>query len=69
MLKKLSDKSGVANVHPHRFRRTMVTRLLNRGMPIQEVAIIVGHEKVDTTMKYFAANKSRIKNSYRMHTA
>jgi len=69
MLKNLAGKAGVENVHPHRFRRTLVTRLLNRGMPIQEVAIIVGHEKVDTTMKYYAANKSRIKNSYRMYTA
>ena len=69
MLKTLATESGIENVHPHRFRRTLVTRLLNRGMPIQEVAIIVGHEKVDTTMKYYAANKSRIKNSYRMYTA
>ena len=56
MLKALSEKAGVDNVHPHRFRRTMVTRLLNRGMPIQEVAIIVGHERVDTTMQYFSSN-------------
>ena len=69
MLKALSEKSGVENVHPHRFRRTMVTRLLNRGMPIQEVAIIVGHDNVGTTMEYYSSNKTRIKNSYRMFTA
>lgn len=69
MLKKLASESGVENVHPHRFRRTMVTRLLNRGMPIQEVAVIVGHENVGTTMEYYSSNKSRIKNSYRMYTA
>ena len=68
-LKKLSDISGIENVHPHRFRRTFVTRLLNRGMPIQEVAILVGHEKVDTTMKYYSSNKDRIKNSYRLYTS
>ena len=68
MLKKLAQASNVENVHPHRFRRTAVTRLLNRGMPIQEVAILVGHAKVDTTMKYFSANKTRIKNSYRIYT-
>ena len=69
MLCRIAEKSGVENVHPHRFRRTVVTRLLNRGMPIQEVAIVVGHDKVDTTMKYYSANKSRIKNSYRIYTA
>ena len=69
MLKKVAAAAHIDNVHPHRFRRTMVTHLLNRGMPIQEVAIIVGHEKVDTTMKYFSSNKSRIKNSYRIYTA
>ena len=67
MMKRLSKASGVENVHPHRFRRTNVTRLLNHGMAIQEVAILAGHSKVDTTMKYFAASKTRIKNSYRMH--
>lgn len=69
MLKKLSQISGIDNVHPHRFRRTMVTRLLNRGMPIQEVAVIVGHGDVSTTMEYYSSNKTRIKNSYRMYTA
>lgn len=68
MLKTLAEKANVDHVHPHRFRRTNVTHLLNRGMPIQEVAILAGHSKIDTTMKYFAANKARIKNSYRMYT-
>ena len=69
MLCKVSAASNVENIHPHRFRRTLITRLLNRGMPIQEVAIIVGHEKIDTTMKYFSSSKGRIKNSYRTYMA
>ena len=69
MLKKLAEVCGVENVHPHRFRRTLVTRLLNRGMAIQDVAIIAGHNQIDTTMKYYADSKSRIKNAYRIHTA
>ena len=67
MLNDLAKKAGVEHVHPHRFRRTAVTNMLNRGMPIQEVAIIVGHERVDTTMKYFSKSKNRIKNSYRLY--
>lgn len=68
MLKHLSETAGVSNVHPHRFRRTLVTKLLNRGMPIQDVAIVVGHDSVDTTMQYYSSNKDRIKNSYRMYS-
>lgn len=69
MLKKLSAKAGVENVHPHRFRRTLITQLLRNGMQIHEVAIIAGHEKVDTTMKYFHINKDQIKNSYQRYSA
>lgn len=64
MLKQLEEASGVENVHPHRFRRTLITNLLNRGMPIQEVAIVAGHDRMDTTMHYFSASKNRIKSSY-----
>lgn len=64
MLKQLEAKTGVPNVHPHRFRRTLATNLIARGMPIQEVAAILGHDKLDTTMKYVYLEKSNIKNSF-----
>ena len=64
MLKRVAEMSGVDNVHPHRFRRTMITRLLNNGMPIHEVALLVGHDKIDTTMQYFQMDKGRIKSSF-----
>ena len=67
MLDDLSEKSGVANVHPHRFRRTLATNLINHGMPIQEVACILGHERIDTTMKYVYIEKTSVKNSYRKY--
>lgn len=65
MLNKLADKSNVVHVHPHRFRRTLATSLVAHGMPIQEVAFIMGHEKLDTTMKYIYLNKASVKNDYR----
>ena len=64
MLHKVAEKAEVDNVHPHRFRRTLATNLIDHGMAIQEVAAILGHEKLDTTMKYVYINKSNIKNSY-----
>lgn len=68
ILKRISKTAGVTNVHPHRFRRTLITNLLNRGMPMQEVAILAGHDKVDTTMQYFTANKEIIKTSYERYS-
>ena len=67
MLKRLESRSGVPNVHPHRFRRTLATNLIDRGMPLQEVAAILGHEKLDTTMKYVYVSKTNVKNSYRKY--
>lgn len=67
MLKVLEQKTGVVNIHPHRFRRTLATNLIAHGMPIQEVAAILGHDKLDTTMKYVYLEKSSIKNSYRKY--
>lgn len=64
MLKKLGDESGVEHVHPHKFRRTRATNLIKHGMPIQEVAAILGHEKIDTTMGYIVMDQTGIKNSY-----
>ena len=68
MLNKLAEKAGVAHVHPHKFRRTLATGLARHGMPIQEVAKVLGHEKLDTTMKYVVLNKDDVKASYRRYT-
>ena len=67
MLNKTADRAGVENVHPHRFRRTLATNLIKRGMPIQEVALVLGHEDVNTTMKYIDYSEQDIKNSYRRY--
>ena len=68
MLNKLGDLANVEHVHPHKFRRTLATNLNRRGMPIQEVANILGHEKLDTTMKYVVLNDDDLKSSYRKYT-
>lgn len=67
MLRKLGEKSGVENVHPHRFRRTLATSLIDHGMPIQEVAVILGHDKIDTTMTYVYICNDNVKNAYRKY--
>ena len=67
MLKVLAKRAGVEHVHPHKFRRTLATSMTRRGMPIQEVASILGHEKLDTTMRYVVLNNDDVKNSYRRY--
>lgn len=67
MLNKIAEQAGVEHVHPHRFRRTLATSLVDHGMPIQEVAAILGHEKLETTLKYVYINKTNVKNNYRKY--
>lgn len=64
VLKKLGANSGVDNVHPHRYRRTLATNLLDRGVSIQNVATILGHEDLKTTQIYCYINEENVKMSY-----
>jgi integrase/recombinase XerD len=66
-LRELGRKLNLTRIHPHKFRRTLATNLIRHGMPIQEVANILGHEKIDTTMKYVILNKDDVKSSYRRY--
>lgn len=67
MLVKLAGTAHVDHVHPHKFRRTLATNLIRHGMPIQEVAAILGHDKLDTTMQYVVLDKTEVKHSYRKY--
>ena len=67
MMVRLAKASAVDHVHPHKFRRTLATSLIRHGMPIQEVAAILGHDKLDTTMQYVVLDKTDVKNSYRKY--
>ena len=67
MLNNLAKASDVDHVHPHKFRRTLATNLIKHGMAIQEVAAILGHDKLDTTMQYVVLDKTDVKNSYRKY--
>lgn len=67
MLRQLGRRSGVDGVHPHRFRRTIATDLLSRGMPIEQVKEFLGHEKLDTTMIYCTVREENVKASHRKY--
>ena len=67
MLRQLGRRAGVENVHPHRFRRTIATDLLNRGMPIEQVKEFLGHEKLDTTMIYCTVKEDSVRASHKKY--
>lgn len=62
MLKKIGLAAGVEKVHPHRFRTTLATNLIRKGMPVEEVKVLLGHEKIDTTLLYALVDKSKVKS-------
>lgn len=61
IVKRIGDRAHVEHVHPHRFRRTLATRLLGRGMPVDQVQVILGHSKIDTTLLYAKVNQMNVK--------
>lgn len=64
-LNKIGARAGVENVHPHRFRRTRATSLINAGMPIQNVQTILGHAKIDTTTRYVYVDEQTVAADFR----
>ncbi|TGY93623.1 hypothetical protein E5329_17865 [Petralouisia muris] len=69
LLKKIGKKAGVQNVHPHRYRRTLATNLLDRGMNIQDVAVILGHADLKTTQVYCYISQKNVKNAYNKYAS
>lgn len=64
MMKRLENITGVEDVHPHRFRRTLATSLIDKGMSIQDVASILGHSNINTTTMYIYTDKTNVRNTY-----
>lgn len=69
ILKRIGQAAGVKNVHPHRFRRTAATNLLERGMPIEQVSKLLGHVKLDTTQIYCTVAQESVKASHQKYCA
>lgn len=66
-LRNLGKKAGVSRVHPHKFRRTLATHAIDKGMPIEQVQKLLGHAKIDTTMHYAMVNQNNVKASHRRY--
>ena len=64
-LRQLGRKLGINKVHPHKFRRTVATKAIDKGMPIEQVQSLLGHSQIDTTMHYAMVNQNNVKESHR----
>jgi site-specific recombinase XerD len=64
-LRQLGNQADLQKVHPHKFRRTLATRAIDKGMPIEQVQRLLGHVKIDTTMHYAMVNQTNVKNAHR----
>lgn len=63
-LRKLGNDLELQRVHPHKFRRTMATKAIDKGMPIEQVQRLLGHAKIDTTLQYAMVNQNNVKLSH-----
>lgn len=68
-IRNLGRQLHMNRIHPHKFRRTMATRAIDKGMPIEQVQKILGHSQIDTTMRYAIVNQVNVKNSHQRYIA
>lgn len=68
-VRELGRNLGLPRIHPHKFRRTMATRAIDKGMPIEQVQKILGHSQIDTTMQYAIVNQNNVKTSHQKYIA
>jgi len=64
-MRNLGNEAEIKKIHPHKFRRTMATNAIDKGMPIEQVQRLLGHVQIDTTMQYAMVNQNNVKISHR----
>lgn len=66
-LRKFGKQLGLQKVHPHKFRRTLATMAIDKGMPIEQLQQLLGHRKIDTTLQYAMVKQSNVKIAHRKY--
>lgn len=69
IVRNLGVNTNINKVHPHKFRRTLATMAIDKGMPVEQVQKLLGHVKIETTMHYAMVNQSNVKLSHRRYIA
>lgn len=67
LFRKLGKQIGINKVHPHKFRRTLATKAIDKGMPIEQVQHLLGHAKIDTTLEYAMVDDANVKISHKKY--
>lgn len=65
LIKRLGTQTGIKKAHPHKFRRTLATGAIDKGMPIEQVQQLLGHKRIDTTLMYAMVKQANVKASHR----
>lgn len=66
-LRELGRRLGINKVHPHKFRRTLATMAIDKGMPIEQLQQLLGHRRIDTTLQYAMVKQSNVKMAHRKY--
>ena len=66
-LREFGKQLGLNKVHPHKFRRTLATMAIDKGMPIEQLQQLLGHRKIDTTLQYAMVKQSNVKQAHRKY--
>ena len=66
-LRKIGTQMGIDKVHPHKFRRTLATVAIDKGMPIEQLQHLLGHQRIDTTLQYAMVKQSNVKLAHRKY--
>ncbi len=66
-LRRIGEKLGISKVHPHKFRRTLATMAIDKGMPIEQLQHLLGHQRIDTTLQYAMVKQSNVKSAHRKY--
>ena len=66
-IRGLGKSLGMDKVHPHKFRRTLATVAIDKGMPIEQLQQLLGHKRIDTTLQYAMVKQSNVKNAHRKY--
>ena len=64
-LRKMGKALGIPKVHPHKFRRTLATMAIDKGMPIEQLQQLLGYQRIDTTMQYAMVKQSNVKLAHK----
>ncbi len=66
-LREMGKRLGVSKVRPHKFRRTLATMAIDKGMPIEQLQQLLGHKRIDTTLQYAMVKQSNVKLAHRKY--